>query len=438
MKYRACPATGPLHGELRVPGDKSISHRAVLFSAMAEGTSRLTGVLDSADVRSTIGAVQALGATVKYMPSDDGLDLLVTGWGATGPKSPGHPIDCGNSGTTARLLMGALAGWDGRFVLEGDESLSKRPMARVTDPLAAMGAHFETRAGMLPVTVYGDVVRPGDYELTIASAQVKTALLLAGLRAEGTTTVREPAASRDHTERMLPAYGVPVSRDAATHSAWVQGPASLHATDVTVPADPSSAAFLVAAALMVAGSDISLRDVAANPTRTGFLRVLARMGADITIGPTSQTGGEPTAVVRVRSTALMHATTIAADEVPSLIDEIPILAVVAAKAEGTTRFEGVRELRVKESDRLTAISDGLAALGCAVRAGEDWLEVDGPVDLGGDATVDSLGDHRLAMAYAVAALVAGGPVDIERFEAVDVSYPQFLADLAALGVSAAL
>jgi 3-phosphoshikimate 1-carboxyvinyltransferase len=435
MKYHARPTSVPLRGQVRVPGDKSISHRAVLFSAMAQGTSHLTGVLDSADVRSSIDAVEALGASVEIISEGGGaLELQIAGWGGDGPAAPAQAIECGNSGTTARLLMGILAGWDRHVVLQGDESLSLRPMARVTEPLAEMGAVFETRGGLLPVGVRGGFLRAGTHELRVASAQVKTAVLLAGLRADGRTVVTEPAPSRDHTERMLPAFGVPVGRDPEACRAWVDGPDYLKATDVTVPADPSSAAFLVAAALLVPDSDVVLPDVDINPTRTGFLRVVARMGASVSVDLGEVMGGEPTATLRVRYSPVLHATTVTAEEVPSLIDEIPILAIVACAAEGTTRFEGVRELRVKESDRLEAIAEGLTALGCTVRAGDEWLEVQGPCTFGA-AAVDSRGDHRLAMAYAVAALSARGVVTIDRFEAMEVSYPSFVADIAALGIS---
>jgi 3-phosphoshikimate 1-carboxyvinyltransferase len=269
------------------------------------------------------------------------------------------------------------------------------------------------------------------YEMPVASAQVKTAVLLAGLRARGRTTVIEPALSRDHTERLLPAFGVGVGRDLADNSCWVDGPASLMASDLDVPGDPSSAAFLAGAALLVPGSDVLLAHIALNPTRTGFCRVLQEMGADIGTESLRAVGAEPMGSLRVR-TSRLKGVTVGAELVPSLIDEVPLLAVVASQAEGTTRFEGVGELRVKESDRLSAISYGLTSLGGTVRTGEDWLEVDGPAALHG-ASLDSLGDHRLAMAWAVAALVADAPVDIERWEAIEVSYPGFGRDLDALG-----
>ena len=432
MIFSALPASRPLLGTVRVPGDKSISHRAVLFAAMAEGTSRLTGVLDSADVRSTIAAVVALGAEVVVTPGrDEGLDLTVTGWGTSGPREPAAPIDCGNSGTTCRLLMGILAPWSITVVLDGDTSLRKRPMRRVTDPLTSMGAAFRSSDGHLPMTVKGAPLRALRYESAVASAQVKTAVLLAGLGSQGVTTVIEAACSRDHTERLLPAFGVAVGRDAGTLSCWVSGPAELTAADVAVPADPSSAAFIVGAALLVPGSEVTLRDVALNPTRIGFLRVLERMGARVRMTIERAAGAEPTGSLVVTYSGDLKATNVLPDEVPSLVDEVPLLAVVACAAHGTTRFEGVGELRVKESDRLSAIAHGLTSLGATVRAGDDWLEVDGPAALHG-ARLSSLGDHRLAMAWAVAALACDSPVEIPMWDAVNVSYPGFAHDLAGL------
>jgi 3-phosphoshikimate 1-carboxyvinyltransferase len=430
--FEALPAAGPLSGTVRVPGDKSISHRAVLFAAMSEGSSRLIGVLDSEDVRSTIQAVRALGAVVEVVRETPvGLDMFVTGWGQHGPVAQDEPIDCGNSGTTCRLLLGVLAGWPISVTLDGDASLRRRPMRRVTEPLSAMGADFETTDGHLPIHLLGGPLRGIRFESRVASAQVKTSVLLAGLRAKGATIVVEPAASRDHTERLLPAFGIGVERNVRERSATVAGFARLSASDVVVPADPSSAAFLAGAATLVDGSSVTLPDVALNPTRTGFVRVLERMGADIAVELDRATGAEPVGTVRARFRAGLRPTVVRADEVPSLVDEVPLLAVVATAADGTTRFEGIAELRVKESDRLQAIVDGLTALGAVARAGDDWLEIDGPARLRG-ATLSSLGDHRLAMAWAVAALVANGPVSIEDWEAVAVSYPRFAADLSAL------
>ena len=434
MEFRITTATRPLAGDLRLPTDKSISHRAVLLAAMAEGESNLTGVLDSADVRATIAAAEALGATLEVVEaSERGLRMRIAGWGARGPVTPADPIDCGNSGTTARLLMGVIAGWPITVTLTGDESLSTRPMARVTGPLAAMGAHIiTTPAGTLPVTITGGDLRGAAYVSPVASAQVKSAVLLAGLRAAGTTTVTEPAPSRDHTERMLPAFGVAVTTDAEMHAASLTGPVVVQAADVIVPADPSSAAFVTAAAMLVAGSHVRLPNVSANPTRTAFVRVLERMGARVRLSELPAMGLEPVATIDVRHTEHLRATLVTAAEVPALIDEVPVLALLATQADGTTRFEGVAELRVKESDRLEAVRAGLEALGAQVEAGEDWLAVTGPAELTG-ARLPSLGDHRLAMTWAVAGLIATGETVVEGFEAVDVSYPRFADDLAALG-----
>jgi len=424
------PASGPLRGSVAVPPDKSISHRAVLFAAMAEGTSMLTNVLDSADVRSTIAAVRALGAVIEVLREGGGsLDCAVHGWGALGPVAPASPIDCGNSGTTVRLLAGVLAGWPVVVTLTGDDSLSARPMGRVMRPLSEAGARFSAHEdGFLPLEVSGGALRPIDYASPVASAQVKSAVLLAGLRACGATRVTEPAPSRDHTERLLPAFGVPV--EVGPLRAAVTGPLVPTACDVSVPADPSSAAFLIAAALLVEGSEITLPHVCLNPTRTGFLRVLTRMGADVRVSGLAEVGTEPVGTITARYTPELVATDITTDEVPSLIDEVPMLALVAARARGVSRFEGVGELRVKEADRLTATVGGIVAFGGRAHAGDDWLEIAGPSAFGA-ARVDSLGDHRLAMTWAVAGLVAAGETLIDRFEAVEVSYPEFLTDITA-------
>jgi 3-phosphoshikimate 1-carboxyvinyltransferase len=428
------PASAPLTGTVRVPGDKSVSHRAVLFAAMSDGSCRLEGILDSEDVRSTMGAVSMLGAGVRVLGSSaSGLTLEVDGWGAAGPVEPVGVIDCGNSGTTARLLLGVLAGWDVAVTLVGDSSLSGRPMRRVTDPLTLMGARVRTaESGTMPVSIRGGCLRAVRVELQVASAQVKSAILLAGLRAQGRTIVIEPAASRDHTERMLPAFGVGVGRRAQDNECWVDGPVPLDATDLSVPGDPSSAAFMVASALLVPGSTVTLIDVALNPTRTGFLSVLDRMGANVTAVPGRASGAEPAGAVTATFGGDLRGVLVCADEIPSLVDEVPILAVIAAHARGVTRFEGVGELRVKESDRLEAVRAGLSALGAIARCGEDWLEVEGPARLHG-GSLSSLGDHRLAMSWAVAGLVADGPLHIEGWEAVAVSYRGFAEDLTTLG-----
>lgn len=439
MRFEARHAAGPLSGALRVPGDKSMSHRAVLFAAIAEGTSTLSGVLDSADVRSTITAVSALGAVCELQLADDGsLSGTVTGWGSAGPTEPDGPIDCGNSGTTTRLLAGVLAGWPIEVTLTGDASLSRRPMKRITEPLASMGARFETTDGCLPMTISGTAdLMPTTYATPVASAQVKSAVLLAGLRASGRTTVTEPAASRDHTERMLPQFGVAVGRDEQAFSAWVDGPTTPVAAAIRVPADPSSAAFPAVAAAIVEGSEVVLEHVALNPSRAGFLVVLERMGADLVIDVDDLNATEPMGAITVRYGGVLAGTTVDAHEIPQLIDEVPILAVAAAQARGITRFEGVGELRVKESDRLQAIVYALTSLGVAVSAFEDALEI---VGIAGQSfapdpglELPALDDHRLAMAWAVAGLVSATPFSIDGFQAVDVSYPRFADDLASIG-----
>lgn len=433
MEFVADAAPGPLSGGVTVPGDKSLSHRGVLFAAMSEGTSRITGVLDSEDVRASISAVRALGAEVDVGRESDGsLSVTVAGWGARGPTSPGEPVECGNSGTTARLLLGILAGWEIEATLTGDASLSRRPMNRVIGPLSTMGAHFVSHDGRLPVTVKGGGLAPIAYDSPVASAQVKTAVLLAGLRADGRTSVSEPAPSRDHTERLLPAFGVAVGCDRPARTAWVDGPAVPVAADFEVPGDPSSAAFIAAAALLVPGSRVALPGVALNPTRTGFLRVLERMGARIEAQEGRPAGSEPVGTVQVAHTPSLHGTTVAAEEIPSLVDEVPVLALVATQASGTTRFCGVGELRVKESDRLGAMVEGLGALGARVDVDGDDLLVRGPGRLTG-ARLDSRGDHRLAMVWALAGLAAGSAVTVEGFEAVNVSYPGFAGDVSRLG-----
>ena len=429
------PAHEPAEGSIRVPSDKSISHRAVLLAAMAEGTSRLHGVLDSADVRSSISAVRALGVRVDEVGSGPhGLQLEVTGWGDRGPVQPSEPIDCGNSGTTARLLMGILTPWPVKVTLVGDESLSTRPMKRVSRPLKEMGGRFTTSPeGSLPVEVTGSPRAQGTtYQLHVASAQMKSAMLLAGVRAEGRTLVIEPAASRDHTERMLPLFGIPVGREGL--GAWLDGPAVPQAAELSVPADPSSAAFMAGAALMKDGGRVTLEGMSVNPTRTGFLRVLERMGARIEIANERTEAGEPVADVTVAREGSLRAVEVSAEEVPSLIDEIPMLAVVASQAEGDSRFHEVGELRYKESDRLASLAGVLNAMYVGTTVEDDTLLVSGRhhAPLRGGVLLDSLGDHRLAMAYTLAGISTDEPIGVAGFESIEVSYPSFAEDLASL------
>ena len=426
------PLARPLSGAVRVPGDKSISHRSVLFSAMAEGTSHVSGVLDSADVRSSIGAVRALGAEVNLEKQPDGsLAGDIRGWGGLGPSQPEGAIDCGNSGTTVRLLMGVLAPWDITVELTGDDSLRRRPMRRIAAPLELMGARFAPEgATTLPLSITGTRgLAAISYDSPVASAQLKTAILLAGIFAAGTTSVHEPAPSRNHTELMLPGFGVDV--EAAPGEASVAGGQSLHACDVDVPGDPSSAAFMACAAALRPDSTIDIENVSLNEARIGFARVLERMGADIALKPTGSAGEEPCGTISVSYVEHLRSCEVVGREIASLVDEIPVLALVAAHAEGTTVFHEVGELRVKETDRLAAILEGLSKLGVRAWAEGDDLHIEGKPGLvvPEGLVFDSLGDHRLAMTWSLVGFTGAHPVSIHDFEAVRVSYPGFRADI---------
>ena len=426
------PLVCPLSGAVRVPGDKSISHRSVLFSAMAEGTSHVSGVLDSADVRSSIGVVRALGAEVNFEKQPDGsLAGDIRGWGGLGPSQPEGAIDCGNSGTTVRLLMGVLAPWDITVELTGDDSLRRRPMRRIAAPLELMSARFAPEGvTTLPLSITGTRgLAAISYDSPVASAQLKTAILLAGIFASGTTSVCEPAPSRNHTELMLPGFGVDV--EAAPGEASVAGGQSLHACDVDVPGDPSSAAFMACAAALRPDSAIDIENVSLNEARIGFARVLERMGADITLKPTGSAGEEPCGTISVSYVEHLHSCEVEGREIASLVDEIPVLALVAAHAEGTTVFHEVGELRVKETDRLAAILEGLSKLGVHAWAEGDDLHIEGKPGLVAPEGLvfDSLGDHRLAMTWSLVGFTGAHPVSIRDFEAVRVSYPGFRADI---------
>lgn len=432
-------ATGPLRGAVAVPGDKSISHRAVLLALLADGPCRATGWLDCADTRSSLAGALALGARAALERGT----LVLTPPPAT-PRDD-LVLDCGNSGTTARLLLGLLAGWlapgGAAVTLDGDASLRSRPMARVVEPLRRMGADLAwgDSEGRLPVTVRGASLRGVAHDLAVASAQVKSALLLAGLGAAGTTTVRGAAGSRDHTERMLRGLGAGAS--AACGSPAVSGPRRLPAFTLAVPGDPSSAAFFQAAAAVVPGSDITVRDQSLNPTRTGALAVLERAGARVervaAAGAAGAAGaaaavaeaGEPAGAVRVRADAL-SAFAIGAGEIPSLVDEIPALAVVATQCAGRSVISGAAELRVKESDRLALLARNLRRLGAVVEERDDGLVIDGPCALRGGArgepfVLETAGDHRIAMAMAVAALFTEGETALDDGACVAVSFPGF-------------
>jgi 3-phosphoshikimate 1-carboxyvinyltransferase len=419
----AQPATGPLRGEARVPGDKSIAHRAVLFNALGRGNARVVGLPDGGDVGSTIHAVRSLGCRV--VRENDALRIEGRAMALAAP--PG-PIDCGNSGTTMRLLMGVLSGQGFAAELVGDSSLSRRPMERVAGPLRTMGARVETTAGHAPVRMAGGKLVAAEHRLAVASAQVKSALLLAGLQAEGRTKVVEPAASRDHTERMLAAMGVTLEHRGETVS--IVGPAVPRSTDLEVCGDSSSAAFLVVAATLVPGSDLRVRDVCLNPTRVGFVQVLRRMGARIELDVRREVAGEPVGDIHVRASEL-RGVGIAEADVPATIDELPVVAVAAAVARGTTEVRGAAELRVKESDRIETTVRMLRALGGRAEATSDGMVIEGGT-LGGGACVETAGDHRLVMAAAVAALVCRRPVEIGQPEAASVSFPAFFEALAEL------
>ncbi len=418
------PARGPLRGDVRPPGDKSISHRALLLGAVAEGVTRVTGLLDGQDVRSTAACLRALGVDVAW----SGDAATITGVDAL--RAPAGPLDCGNSGTTMRLLAGLLAGYPLEATLVGDASLSRRPMARVADPLRRMGARVDlSPEGTAPVRVAGGELVGIEFESPVASAQVKSAVLLAGLRARGVTRVREPARTRDHTEHMLRFLGVRLDED---DDRWLVLPGGQRprARELHVPADPSSAAFLVVAALLVPGSEVRVRDVCANATRSGFMELLfAAHGAECPDWwERTYDGFEPHATLRAITPSTPAAAFEARGElVVNAIDEVPILAVLAAFARGTTTFRDAGELRHKESDRLALVARNLRALGVEVTEVEDGLDVVGDPDrtLEGGVTVETGGDHRIAMAFGVAALRASSPVTIDDGGCVAVSYPGF-------------
>ena len=418
-----------LRGDLAVPGDKSISHRALLLAAIADGESEIRGFGRSDDTLSTAAAVSELGATVEE--ADD--VLRVAGVGVRGLRPPAVPIDCGNAGTLIRLLPGLLAGQEGSFELIGDESLSRRPLERVAEPLRLMGATVTTTDGHAPLRLAGGRLAPIRYALPVASAQVKSCVLLAGLYAEsGPTTVVEPAQSRDHTERMVAAAGARVSRRPGTVSVW---PAErLAPLSLDVPGDFSSAAPFLAAATLLPGSELRLHGVGINPTRIGFLHVLERMGARISIYNRRSAGGEPIADLEVGS-AELTATTIGPDEVPTLIDELPLFALCAAMARGESAVTGAQELRVKETDRVEAVTNAMRALGTRVTPSYDGFRVRGiPSRPQGGGVVDSGGDHRIAMLGALAGLLSREGVELQGSECVGVSFPGFYDVLDSLAV----
>ena len=430
MRVRVDPADG-LRGDLRPPTDKSISHRAAILGAMAAEPVRIRGYLDAADTNSTLQAVQRLGALVQVGADE----VLVRGTGLRDAAVPDGPIDVGNAGTLMRLLPGWLAAQEGRaYTLDGDASIRRRPVDRIAEPLCLMGAGIDATDGRLPpFTVTGARLHSIHYELPVASAQVKSCVLLAGLAADGATTVSEPAASRDHTERMLTAAGVVVHRNG--RHVTVAGTDELTLDELVIPGDPSSAAFAIAAGVLVPGSRLVLRGVGVNWTRSGFVRIAQRMGA-IVIGDLEDEPGDEVAATEPISDLDVTAgplvgTVVEPDEVPLAIDELPLVALLGCFAEGETVVHGAQELRLKETDRIATVVDGLSGLGAAIEATEDGFAVTGTGGLRGGG-ISSHGDHRLAMLGAVAGLASHEGVEVDGMEAADVSYPGFMDDMVRL------
>jgi 3-phosphoshikimate 1-carboxyvinyltransferase len=410
-----------IKGTINVPGDKSISHRAVMLAGIAEGKSHIKGFLGSDDCRSTIGCFRSLGIEIT---EEKGL-IAVQGRGLRGLQKPEAVLDAGNSGTTMRLLSGILAGQRFQSTITGDESLRKRPMSRIIAPLREMGADIEGVNGCAPLSIRGGNLKGIEYRLPVPSAQVKSAVLLAGLYAEGATRVIEETASRNHTEIMLRCFGAEVNCSGSTIQLL---PSRLESQDITVPGDISSAAFFIAAAAALPGSELMAKGVGINPTRTGIVDVLLEMGADIRYENINTLCGEPIADIVVHGRQL-HGVRVPGEIIPRLIDEVPVLAAVAAFAEGRTVIEGAAELKVKESDRIAAMASQLDKLGVRVRELEDGLELVGPNTIRG-AEVESFGDHRIAMAMAVCGLFTDEAVNIKGREAVSISYPGFFETLA--------
>ena len=415
-----------LHGEITVPGDKSISHRAVMFGSLAKGTTRITHFLEGADCLSTISCFRKMGIDIE----NNNGEILVHGKGLHGLSSPTDILDVGNSGTTTRLISGILAGQNFVSELTGDDSIQSRPMKRIMTPLLSMGADITSIKGnnCVPLRIAGHPLKAIHYDSPVASAQVKSCVLLAGMYSDGVTSVTEPVLSRNHTEIMLNYFGAQVTSEGTTAS--IVPEPSLHAREITVPGDISSAAYFIAAGLLVPGSEILLKNVGINPTRDGLLRVCKDMGADITMLNVNM-DGEPTADLLVRTSSL-HGTTVSGEIIPTLIDEIPMIAVMAAFAEGTTIIKDAKELKVKESDRILVMAENLSRMGADITPTDDGMIIHGGKPLHG-AVIDSYLDHRVAMSFAIAGLLCDGPLSIKGGDCVKISYPEFYEDLYRLG-----
>lgn len=413
----------PLKGEITVPGDKSISHRAVMFGALAQGTTEVTNFLQGADCLSTIDCFRRLGITIENTPEK----ILVHGKGLHGLQKPDSILNVGNSGTTTRLISGILAGQTFETTLTGDESIQSRPMKRIMDPLLMMGADISSLYGnhCAPLRITGAKLHGISYHSKVASAQVKSCILLAGLYAEGLTSVTEPTVSRNHTELMLRGFGADITLEGKT--AQIQPEPTLIGQKIEVPGDISSAAYFIAAGLIVPGSEILIKNVGINPTRDGILRVCREMGADLTLLNEREHSGEPVADILVRHSNL-KAVTIGGEIIPTLIDELPIIAVMACFASGTTIIKDAAELKVKESDRIAVMTEQLSRMGAHITATEDGMIIEGGYPLHG-ATIDTALDHRIAMSFAIAALAAEGETQLKNADCVKISYPDFYESL---------
>lgn len=421
--------SAPLRGKITVPGDKSISHRAVMFGALAKGTTSITNFLKGADCLSTISCFEKMGIEIEQLPSE----ILIHGKGLHGLNAPETILDAGNSGTTTRLLSGILAGQAFCTTLTGDASIQKRPMTRIITPLSQMGGKIESLSdnGCAPLKITGHPLKPIHYLSPVSSAQVKSCVLLAGMYADGITKVTEPCLSRNHSELMLRSFGADVISEGTT--AAITGNPVLEGQNVIVPGDISSAAYFIAAGLLIPGSEILIKDVGINPTRDGILKVCADMGADIQLLNKREYGKEPVADILVKHSEL-KATVIEGALIPTLIDELPMLAVMAAFAQGTTVIRDAQELKVKESNRLDIIVQHLSAMGADIIPTEDGMEIHGGKPLKG-AVLDSYMDHRIAMSFAVAGMAADGETEILNASCVDISYPEFYRDMTAISAS---